>query len=187
MLSVGGNDVVKHIGILEQPATSSGSVHEYLDAIATTFHEQYDAVVRAVVQHADRVILCTIYDVQLEPPVLAQRVRVPLALLNDRIVRIATKLALDTLDCARSVRSRRISSNRSSLRRKMLPRSPSRSSGPCGGMAASPLAECLLPDTKLTRAHIQEWIRRPQHLGNGLWKVGQHWTSRVGEMRSRFT
>jgi len=98
VLSVGGNDVLKHIGILEQPATSSGSVLEYLDAIATTFHEQYDAVVRTVVPHADRVILCTIYDVQLEPPVLAQRVRVPLALLNDRIVRIATKLALDTLE-----------------------------------------------------------------------------------------
>ena len=51
-----------------------------------------------MVQHADRVILCTIYEVQLEPPVFAKRVRVPLALLNDRILRTAARLGLDTLE-----------------------------------------------------------------------------------------
>src|SRR5439155_21441015 len=59
---------------------------------------QYESVVSAVVQHADRVILCTIYEVQLEPPAFAKRVRVPLALLNNRILRTAARLGLDTLE-----------------------------------------------------------------------------------------
>ena len=42
--------------------------------------------------------MCTIYEVQLEPPVFAKRVRVPLAVINDRILRVAAKLGLDTLE-----------------------------------------------------------------------------------------
>ena len=98
VLSVGGNDAIEHIGILEQPTANSGMVLEQLDAIAANFQQQYERVVSAVVQHADRVILCTIYEVQLEPPVFAKRVRVPLALLNDRILRTAARLGLDTLE-----------------------------------------------------------------------------------------
>ena len=98
VLSVGGNDAIEHIGILEQPTTNSGSVLEYLDAIGAAFHQQYESVARAVAQQASRVILCTIYEVQLEPPVFAQRVRVPLAVLNDRILRTAAMLGLDSLE-----------------------------------------------------------------------------------------
>ncbi len=98
VLSVGGNDAIEHIGILEQPTVNSGMVLDQLDAIAASFQQQYESVVGAVAQNAARVILCTIYEVQLEPPVFAKRVRVPLALLNDRILRTAARLGLDTLE-----------------------------------------------------------------------------------------
>ncbi len=98
VLSVGGNDAINHIDILEQPTLNSGLVLEHLDAMAESFQQQYEGVVRAVAQHASRVILCTIYEVQLEPPVFAKRVRVPLAVLNDRILRTAAKLGFDTLE-----------------------------------------------------------------------------------------
>ena len=98
VLSVGGNDAIEHIGILEQPAANSGAVLEYLDGIAAQFQEQYEKVVKAVVEQATRVILCTIYEVRLEPPVFAKRVRVPLAVLNDRILRTAAKLGLDAIE-----------------------------------------------------------------------------------------
>jgi len=98
VLSVGGNDAIEHIGILEQPAANSGMVLEQLDAIAAAFQDQYESVARMVAQRASRVILCTIYEVRLEPAVFAKRVRVPLALLNDRILRTAAKLGLDTLE-----------------------------------------------------------------------------------------
>lgn len=98
VLSVGGNDAIEHLDILEQPTRNSGLVLEQLDAIAQSFHQRYEGVVRAVAEHATRVIVCTIYEVRLEPPVLAKRVRVPLAVLNDRILRTAAKLGLDALE-----------------------------------------------------------------------------------------
>ncbi len=98
VLSVGGNDAIEHIGILEQPTVNSGAVLEHLDAIATAFQDEYERVARAVAERANRVILCTIYEVRLEPPVFAKRVRVPLAVLNDRILRTAAKLGLDLLE-----------------------------------------------------------------------------------------
>lgn len=98
VLSVGGNDAIEHVGILEQPTLSSGMVLEQLDAIAAGFQKEYEAVVRAVAERANRVVLCTIYEVQLEPPVFTKRVRVPLGVLNDRILRTAASLGLDALE-----------------------------------------------------------------------------------------
>jgi len=98
VLSVGGNDAIEHIGILEQPTANSGVVLEQLDAIGAAFQGQYESVARAVAERAKRVILCTIYEVRLEPAVFAKRVRVPLAVLNDRILRTAGKLGLDLLE-----------------------------------------------------------------------------------------
>jgi lysophospholipase L1-like esterase len=98
VLSVGGNDAIEHIDILEQPAETSGAVLNDLDAIGASFHSAYERVARAVAGRAARTILCTIYEVQLEPPVFAKRVRVPLAVLNDRILRVGAKLGLDILE-----------------------------------------------------------------------------------------
>ena len=91
VLSIGGNDAVEHIGMLEHPIAHSGIVLEQLDVIAAAFQQQYERVAGAVAERADRVILCTIYDVQLEPPAFAKRARVPLAVLNDRIFRTARR------------------------------------------------------------------------------------------------
>ena len=98
VLSIGGNDALEHIGMLEHPIAHSGMVLEQLDVIAAAFQQQYERVAGAVAERADRVILCTIYDVQLEPPAFAKRARVPLAVLNDRIFRTAAKLGLDVLE-----------------------------------------------------------------------------------------
>jgi lysophospholipase L1-like esterase len=98
VLSVGGNDAIEHIDILEQPAVTSGTVLEDLEKIGASFHTAYERVARAVAQRAARTIVCTIYEVQLEPPAFAKRVRVPLAVINDRILRVAAKLGLDTLE-----------------------------------------------------------------------------------------
>jgi len=98
VLSVGGNDAIEHIDILERPVAGSGAMLEDLESIAAAFHRQYELVAKAVARHAQRTLLCTIYEVQLEPPVFARRVRVPLALLNDRILRIGAHLGIDVLE-----------------------------------------------------------------------------------------
>jgi len=98
VLSVGGNDAAEHIGLLQKRASTAAEVLQELLAIADDFARRYDAVARSVRERAERVVLCTIYEVQLEPPLYAQLARVPLAILNDRIVRIGSSLGLDVLE-----------------------------------------------------------------------------------------
>ena len=98
VLSVGGNDAVEHVGILSRPAKSSAEVLHQLLRIAEDFAERYEVVARSVAKHADRVVLCTIYEAPLEPPMYAELARVPLSLLNDRIIQVASRLGLDVLD-----------------------------------------------------------------------------------------
>lgn len=98
VLSVGGNDLTPHIGILEQPVRSSGAVFDQLDSIVQAFDREYMRVAETVAAKADRTILCTIYEVQLEPATFARRVRFPLAAVNDRIIRAALRLGLEVLE-----------------------------------------------------------------------------------------
>jgi hypothetical protein len=98
ILSVGGNDAVEHIGLLEERATSSAQIFEQLNRIANDFAERYEPVARAVREWAERAVLCTIYEVQLEPAPYARLARTPLAVLNDRIIRIAGRLGADVLE-----------------------------------------------------------------------------------------
>jgi lysophospholipase L1-like esterase len=98
VLSVGGNDAVEHISVLDERASNSADVLEKLLAIADNFGSSYETVARSVAEHADRLVLCTIYEVQLQPARYAQLARVPLALLNDRIIRTASRLGVDVLE-----------------------------------------------------------------------------------------
>jgi len=98
VLSIGGNDATEHIGILERPPSPTAELLEELLAIAEDFGRAYEASVRAVAERAQRTLLCTIYEVQLEPPIFARLARVPLALLNDQILRVGVRLGLDVLE-----------------------------------------------------------------------------------------
>ena len=98
ILSVGGNDAVEHVGILNQSAASSAEVLHQLLRIAEDFASRYESVARSVAKQAHRVVLCTIYEAPLEPPVYAELARIPLSLLNDRIIRTGSRLGLDVLD-----------------------------------------------------------------------------------------
>jgi lysophospholipase L1-like esterase len=98
VLSIGGNDVTRHLGLLTRPAVGATAVFEELLAIADDFGSRYEAVARAVADHFDRTILCTIYEVQLEPAPVAQLARVPLAVLNDRIIRSGARSGLEILE-----------------------------------------------------------------------------------------
>lgn len=98
VLSIGGNDAVAHIGLLEDREVGAGSFLDELLSMADDFEGRYEPVARAVAARCERTILCTIYEVPLEPPVYARRVRVPLALLNDRVVRVASRIGAEVLE-----------------------------------------------------------------------------------------
>ena len=98
VVSVGGNDATAHIGALAREATSAAELLGELLEIADEFARRYASVARAVAERAERTLLCTIYEVPLEPPIVARLARAPLGLLNDRILRIGAHLGLDVLE-----------------------------------------------------------------------------------------
>jgi lysophospholipase L1-like esterase len=98
VVSIGGNDLAAHIGLLGRAATSAEALLGELLGIADDFVVRYETVVHAVTERAERVLLCTIYEVPLEPPIFARLARAPLGLINDRIVAAAARLGADVLD-----------------------------------------------------------------------------------------
>jgi len=98
ILSIGGNDAAGHIGVLERRSTSAAALLEELLVIAEEFGRRYEVAAKAVAARAVRTVLCTIYEVRLEPPVFARLARVPLALLNDRIIATGARLGLEVLE-----------------------------------------------------------------------------------------
>jgi lysophospholipase L1-like esterase len=98
VLSIGGNDVTSQISLLSRPVSNAATVFAALLDIAEDFGVRYEDVARAVAGRFQRTVLCTIYEVQLEPPPLARLARVPLAVLNDRIIRVGARLGLEVLE-----------------------------------------------------------------------------------------
>jgi lysophospholipase L1-like esterase len=98
VVSIGGNDATAHLGLFERRVSHATQVLGELAAIGDDFSRHYDAVLAAVCAAAERVVLCTIYEVRLEPAPLADLARVPLALLNDWIVRLGAARGLTVLD-----------------------------------------------------------------------------------------
>jgi lysophospholipase L1-like esterase len=98
VLSVGGNDAAQHVDLLERRASHAADVLSELADIAERFAARYAEVAQRVAARVDRVVVCTIYEPPLYDPLSARLARVPLGVLNDCIVRIATQLQLDVLD-----------------------------------------------------------------------------------------
>lgn len=98
VLSTGGNDATEHIGLLERRAATAAEVLNELLRIADEFAAHYERVARSVADRVERLAVCTIYEVQLEPPRYARLARAPLAILNDRIIRIAASIGVDVLE-----------------------------------------------------------------------------------------
>jgi hypothetical protein len=98
VLSIGGNDALEHIGILEERAATSAEVLSHLARIADDFGSRYRQVITDLGPRVRRLIVCTIYEPPLLNPAMARLARVPLALLNDQIIRAAARAGADVLD-----------------------------------------------------------------------------------------
>ena len=98
VLSIGGNDAVDHIDLLDRPASSAAEVLDELARIADDFADAYRELATIVLARTTRLVLCTIYEPPLSDPQLARLARVPLGLLNDRIVQVASRLGVEVLD-----------------------------------------------------------------------------------------
>lgn len=98
VLSLGGNDAAGNLDILVPRPTKSTDLLTLLQNIADDFEEGYAAVLQMLRPLTERLVVCTIYEPPLENPEQARLARVPLAILNGRIVRTASSLGVDVLD-----------------------------------------------------------------------------------------
>jgi hypothetical protein len=106
VVSVGGNDALQHVGILDSQARSAAEVLSRLADIRDDFARDY----RAMVEHVGRsrlpAALCTIYDGRLPDPQRRRIATTALTVFNDVITRTAFEGGFTLIDlrliCSRS-------------------------------------------------------------------------------------
>jgi hypothetical protein len=98
VLSVGGNDAVEHIGLLDPKPTTNTKLLADVAAMSEGFATAYDPLLEDLQGRVRRLLVCTIYEPPLIDETTARLARVPLAVLNDQIIRVAARRGLDILD-----------------------------------------------------------------------------------------
>lgn len=97
VLSVGGNDALRHVGLLDRPARSSAEVLGWVADAVAAFEARYRRLLAAVLACGVPPTLCTIYNGNLGPPAHRLAATV-LAVFDDAIVRAAVAHALPVID-----------------------------------------------------------------------------------------
>jgi hypothetical protein len=98
VLSVGGNDALSHIDLLDRPARSFTEVLEALATVGEEFEHRYVRTVDAVLGLCLPLVICTIYDGNLEDPRRRRSARAALTVFNDVILRCASARRLPVIE-----------------------------------------------------------------------------------------
>ena len=98
VVSIGGNDALGHLDLLDAPATSTADALRLFGEAVGRFEVDYRSVVRPVIDPGLPVTICTIYNGAFEDPDEAARVRVALMLFNDVILRVAFEHHASVID-----------------------------------------------------------------------------------------
>lgn len=98
VVSVGGNDALRHSAILEEGARSVAEAVGRLAGVRESFAHEYRAMLDSVTARGLPTALCSIYDANY-PDLLRQRLVVTgLCVFNDVITREAFRRGLDLID-----------------------------------------------------------------------------------------
>jgi hypothetical protein len=98
VLSVGGNDALRHSPVLAEASASVAESVLKLADVTQQFHSEYAATLDAVLLAARPTVVCTIYDPRYENSQQRRVVTTALALLNDVIIREAARRGMPLLD-----------------------------------------------------------------------------------------
>jgi hypothetical protein len=98
VLSVGGNDALSHVGILEERATSSAGVLARLADLAEGFSRRYRRTLDEVLRLRLPTVACTIYEGNFPDPEMQRLARTALMVFNDAIIRNAVDTGTDLID-----------------------------------------------------------------------------------------
>jgi lysophospholipase L1-like esterase len=98
VVSVGGNDALGHIGVLDDYATSVSGALERLADIADDFARNYRMMLEGVLARGLPTAICTIYEPRFPEPRLQRVAVTALSLFNDHIIREAFAAGIPLLD-----------------------------------------------------------------------------------------
>ena len=97
-LSVGGNDALSCLSVLDAPTTDVRQAMATLADVALQFEAQYVAAVEACVRHKMPLVLCTIYNGCFADAAFQRIATTFVALFDDAILRTAAARALPVVD-----------------------------------------------------------------------------------------
>lgn len=101
VLSVGGNDALGHVDILDRPARWAAEVLDLLADARVGFARRYRALVDSLLRLELPLTVCTIYEGALPEPALQRRASTALTVFNDAILRAAFDAGTDVIDLRR--------------------------------------------------------------------------------------
>lgn len=98
VLSVGGNDALGHLGMVDEAAGSVAEVLDRLARMARDFDLAYRQLLVQLLRKEIPLVLCTIYEGALGDPALQRRAATGLCQYNDVILRAAIEHRLALVD-----------------------------------------------------------------------------------------
>jgi len=98
VLSVGGNDALENLRVLDTPARSTAQALATLAGMLREFEDKYRKAVAACQRLGLPLTLCTIYNGCFEDPGFQRIASTALVLFNDVILRVAIESRLSVID-----------------------------------------------------------------------------------------
>ncbi len=98
VLSVGGNDVLGEIQLLQAPVETVGEGLRLLAEVGDRLEADYVRLLRAISSRGLPTVVCTIYNPCSPEPDLQREAVTALALFNDRIISVARRFKLAVID-----------------------------------------------------------------------------------------
>lgn len=98
VVSVGGNDALRHSSVLDEGARSVAGAVNALGEVREQFQREYRAMLDAVTARRLPTVVCTIYDANYPDPLRQRLVVTGLTIFNDVITRAAFARGLPLID-----------------------------------------------------------------------------------------
>jgi GDSL-like Lipase/Acylhydrolase family len=98
VVSIGGNDALGYLNLLEAPVRSTADALRLFGKTSARFEADYRSAVRPVVARGLPTTVCTIYNGAFDDADYAARARVALMMFNDVILRVAFELHASVID-----------------------------------------------------------------------------------------
>ena len=98
VLSIGGNNALMQMPVLQRPVLSIAQAMEALADVATDFETEYRAALAACLDADLPVVVCTIYNGYFDDRPFQRIASATLTLFNDAIIRVASEHALPMID-----------------------------------------------------------------------------------------